>query len=349
MSEYDDWDFYSDENEEFQRELPEILKDGFANRKRPRRREPDYLSLYVNDFTPKELLTKTKADRERRLAWFERELQEERARIAELSPTEKLLEAVNRGARQLPSEVAEEIKAIFTPATIATMMGVFAVYMAASLTGFSQGLTIGMGIAGILFFGLDVVAIFGDLAGFGGAVNANTEQDLDEAGEHLASLVAMVGVDAILTLLSGKIAQKIGKSLDNFIVPDELIGLNTAEFKRLSKIATKEGIDPDSIVTLYDDVGLKNTKEILQQSDSEIAAALRSVELEKVDGGHSIKRHGPQIKDDVLEERVTTGYAADGVFSPTPASTRFLNYETWEKTRGLALKEIEKVKGIDLN
>ena len=45
---------------------------------------------------------------------------------------------------------------------------------------------------------------------------------------------------------------------------------------------------------------------------------------------------------------MTTGIAADGVFSPTQASTRFINYETWEKTRGLALKEIEQLKGVDL-
>ena len=142
--------------------------------------------------------------------------------VANLTNIEKLLEAVNRGARQLPEEVAEEIKALFSPATLAMMMGVFAVYMAASLTGFSQGLTIGMGIAGVIFFGLDAVAILGDLAGFAGAVNANTEEDLDRAGEHLASLVAMIGVDAIMTLLTGKIAQKIGKSVDNLNQVDEV-------------------------------------------------------------------------------------------------------------------------------
>ena len=96
-------------------------------------------------------------------------------------------------------------------------------------------------------------------------------------------------------------------------------------------------------------MGLKNVQEIATQTYDEIAAAIRAIELERVDSGHSIARHGPQIKDNVLEDRVTTGIAADGKFSPTQASTRFTNYETWEKTRELALKEIEKVKGIDLS
>ena len=131
MPEYDDWLFNRDENEEFQRELPKILRDDFVNRRRPRRREPDYFALYGKNFKPGVIQAEAKADRQRRLDWFERERQQERDRIARLNPTEKLLEAVNRGARQLSSEVAAEIQAIFTPATLATMIGVFATYIAA--------------------------------------------------------------------------------------------------------------------------------------------------------------------------------------------------------------------------
>ena len=142
--------------------------------------------------------------------------------IGNLTPVEKLTEAVNRSGKHLAPEVAEEIKALFTPATIGMLMGVFAVYAVASLTGFSQGLTLAMGIAGLVFFGLDAVAILTDLAGFAGAVNATSEQELEEAGKDLASLVAKVGVDTLMTLLTGKIAQEIGKSVDNLKQVDEV-------------------------------------------------------------------------------------------------------------------------------
>ena len=251
MSEYDDWLFKRDENEEFQRELPEILKDGFANQRRGRRREPDYLYLYVNDFTPKELLAKTQADRQKRIAWFERERQQEQDRIAGLSPTEKLLEAVNRGAILLPSEVAEEIKAIFTPATLATMVGVFAAYIAAHATGIGQAMDIGMLIAGGIFFGLDAFAIFKDIAGFAGAVNATTEEELDQAGEHLASAVAKIGVDAVMTLLTRKVADKIQAETQISKVGNQ--GRNTeplteAQRAEVNNYAEELGIPEDTLM-----------------------------------------------------------------------------------------------------
>ena len=139
------------------------------------------------------------------------------------------------------------------------------------------------------------------------------------------------------------------QTTSNIVVPSNLTGLGPTEFKRLSDVVTAKGLKLSSIKALYDDLGLKNVQEIVKQTDDEIAAAIRAIEIERIDGGHSIARHGPQIKDNVLEDRVTTGIAADGVFSPTQASTRFLNYETWEKTRGLALKEIEKFHSIDLS
>ena len=139
------------------------------------------------------------------------------------------------------------------------------------------------------------------------------------------------------------------RTTSNIVVPSNLNGLSPTEFKRLSDVVTAKGLKLSSLKALYDDLGSKNIQEIVKQTDDEIAAAIRAIELERVDSGHSIARHGPQIKDNVLEDRVTTGYAADGVFSPTAASTRFTNYETFSKSRDVALKEIEKTFSIDLS
>lgn len=65
------------------------------------------------------------------MAWFERKYQEELARIARLEPTEKLGEAITRSGKYLRKEIVQQLQEIFTPATLATMMGVFAVYLAA--------------------------------------------------------------------------------------------------------------------------------------------------------------------------------------------------------------------------
>ena len=56
-------------------------------------------------------------------------------------------------------------------------------------------------IAGGIFFGLDAFSIFKDPAGFAGAINATIEKESDDAGKHLASAIAKVGVDAVMTPL----------------------------------------------------------------------------------------------------------------------------------------------------
>ena len=102
------------------------------------------------------------------------------------------------------------------------MAGVFAVYLAAHATGVGQAMDIGMLIAGGIYFGLDAFAIFKDIAGFAGAIDATTTEELVEAGEHLASAVAKIGVDAVMTLLTSKVADEIGKGIDNLNQVDEV-------------------------------------------------------------------------------------------------------------------------------
>ena len=113
--------------------------------------------------------------------------------VAELDNVGKLTEAVKRSASALPGEIAEELLALLSPATLATMISVFAVYIAAHSVGIGQAMDIGMLIAGGIFFGLDAFTIIFDIAGFANAVNAKTESDLDKAGKHLASAVAKIG------------------------------------------------------------------------------------------------------------------------------------------------------------
>lgn len=132
---YDDWGFHNrrnnngNENEDFSDYVPEILRDNIYSNGRKRKFNTE--SLYGNNFRSGFLAAEAKADRERRMAWFERKYQEELARIARLEPTEKLGEAITRSGKYLRKEIVQQLQEIFTPATLATMMGVFAVYLAA--------------------------------------------------------------------------------------------------------------------------------------------------------------------------------------------------------------------------
>ena len=249
---YDDWEILNrrnnnnSENEDFFNYVPRILRDNIygAGKKTTE-------AFYSENLSPEFLIAQTQADRQKRLDWFKREYQEEREQIAQLDPTEKLLEAVNRAAILLPSEVAEEIKAIFTPATLATMVGVFAAYIAAHATGIGQAMDIGMLIAGGIFFGLDAFAIFKDIAGFAGAVNATTEEELDKAGQHLASAVAKIGVDAVMTLLTKKVADEVGKGLDNVNQVDEVHAHHDPDVDPLDGLKYPEGTNIDKKLPIH--------------------------------------------------------------------------------------------------
>jgi uncharacterized protein YggU (UPF0235/DUF167 family) len=70
---------------------------------------------------------------------------------------------------------------------------------------------------------------------------------------------------------------------------------------------------------------------------------------ERQDKGHSLARHGPEVSDSQLKNRLTSGIAPDGKFSATPASTKFNSYEDWLQTRQDAMNQISKREGINFN
>ena len=196
-------------------QIARIERERSGHLRRPIRRERPNIPPEVQASRDDRILARFRDD-------DDDDLEKETLDVESLSQVEKLIQAVSRSAKHLPGEVAEELKALFTPATLATMVAVFAVYIAAHATGIGQAMDIGMLIAGGIFFGLDAFTIFKDVAGFAGAVNATTEEELDQAGEHLASAVAKIGVDAVMTLLTKKVADEIGKSADHVNQVDEV-------------------------------------------------------------------------------------------------------------------------------
>jgi hypothetical protein len=67
--------------------------------------------------------------------------------------------------------------------------------------------------------------------------------------------------------------------------------------------------------------------------------------LEKIDGGHSLDRHGAQVSLEQLDKRLKTGVAPDGVVSFAPASTRFNNNKNWLQTRQQAAETLQEKHG----
>lgn len=88
----------------------------------------------------------------------------------------------------------------------------------------------------------------------------------------------------------------------------------------------------------------------LETLNTEIADAhsegrKKSAQQDKADKGHSVARHGPEVSDEKLQERLSTGYGPDKVLSPTKKSTRFTSYGEWEATRKKAFEDLQALWG----
>lgn len=85
---------------------------------------------------------------------------------------------------------------------------------------------------------------------------------------------------------------------------------------------------------------------------TELTAKTEADRLEKLDGGHSIDRHGPEVTDQALQERLTKGITPNSggkIQNAPPGSTRFNTYKDWVETRNDAVEAIAKNHGIDLS
>jgi hypothetical protein len=134
--------------------------------------------------------------------------------IAEMSTPEKLGIALQKAIEHLGPEVGERLKALLEPQSLAIMAGSVAALVAAQfvpvLDVVVDGILLG---AGLFFLGKDAISVGGDLIEFAkGVMNAKNEADLDKAGQHLASAVATVGVDAVTAFLFHKTSGAIKKS-----------------------------------------------------------------------------------------------------------------------------------------
>jgi hypothetical protein len=70
---------------------------------------------------------------------------------------------------------------------------------------------------------------------------------------------------------------------------------------------------------------------------------------QSLDGSHEVARHSPDLLDQKLLDRIDTGYAPDGVYSPTPDASRFSSYEEMVETRAAGMKKALQKQGSTLD
>jgi hypothetical protein len=118
----------------------------------------------------------------------------------------------------------------------------------------------------------------------------------------------------------------------------------------VARMATHlDGASVLKITDYFDGHGqIEAVRRMSNRSGAELAAANRAVDLELLDGprSHSLFRHGPDLTDQQLTDRLKTGIGSDGNIAPTDASTRFTSYQDWLNTRLAAEQDFLARSGL---
>lgn len=120
-----------------------------------------------------------------------------------LDATGRIAEAIRRAIRSLPAEAGGHLSALLTPGTLATLAGVLVVWAGSHAFGVGEVVDVLLLATGFIFLGREAVEAVEHLVSFAKlALNAQSDNDLTLAGAHLAKAVTIIGVDAVLALLT---------------------------------------------------------------------------------------------------------------------------------------------------
>ncbi|MFN4157972.1 MAG: hypothetical protein ACK4GO_06160 [Gemmobacter sp.] len=124
--------------------------------------------------------------------------------------------------------------------------------------------------------------------------------------------------------------------------------------------AIYDGPDDKSLVKAMADVdaqavkgdvskAVKECDKLLKDWSGRMRAAGKTYELADAsvgNAGHSLDRHGPEVSDEKLLRRLTTGIAPDDKTSTTKKSSRFDNFESWLQAREISAQEVESMEQV---
>jgi hypothetical protein len=134
--------------------------------------------------------------------------------VSRLSDAEKIQEAIRRSARLLPHDVAQQLEAILSPASLAVMGATIAAWAVSHAFGVGEVADVALLAIGLGFCGWGVFDGFRDLTRFvNAAVHAGSQQDLDQAASYFARAVTEIGVNLVMAILLRKPVRSLGAAM----------------------------------------------------------------------------------------------------------------------------------------
>ena len=134
---------------------------------------------------------------------------------AKLTNQQRLTIIFNRSADRLGGEVGAQLRAMVSPAAIATMVVILVAWAGSHFFGVGEIADIVLLIIGYIALGGVAVEAAHHLFDFGKlAINGRTDNDLNVAATHLSKAITLIGIQAVLAIL---LKQKPGTFKNEFI------------------------------------------------------------------------------------------------------------------------------------
>jgi hypothetical protein len=139
--------------------------------------------------------------------------------VVHMPAAEKIGEAIRRSLPHIPSDAQALVRSFLHPHSLAIIAGTLAVWATSHAFGVGEivdVILIGIGVATV---GLSVFEGAVELYGFvTGAQSAQSEADLEKAGQHFARAVTLLGISTLQAiLLRGQ-----GKTISNRVFPPKI-------------------------------------------------------------------------------------------------------------------------------
>jgi hypothetical protein len=132
--------------------------------------------------------------------------------VAGWSAASKIEAALEHALARLPAALADQLRALLTPENVAALVLILGVWAASQAVGVGEVVDLLLAVGGVIMLGPEAIRAVRELAEFAtGALGAQSEADLDQAGGHLATAVAIVGVDGAMALLAHRAGGALGE------------------------------------------------------------------------------------------------------------------------------------------
>ena len=121
--------------------------------------------------------------------------------VAQMTASEKLTEVITRCLPLLPAGVADQLKALLNPTAIAAMLVVLVIWVGGHFFGVSEIADAILLVVGGIFLGMAAIQAGQELYSFADkTINGISDKELNEAAQHLANAISLIGVQVVLAL-----------------------------------------------------------------------------------------------------------------------------------------------------